>query len=207
MKKKILAFLLTGAMFLGAVPAQVYASAPQESVGIENTEDDQEDFNDQTEDIEEEKTDEEAEQTEETTELEQEQTGTTDEALADKEEGQTSQDETECKDSEQIELPNIEQDAKGRESISSTDQEIEAAKQSAEEQAAPVADKEESLNWTPPTGTSTPFRDNHDRQDSCPFHRLTRLSLHQQHRSLLCRRNFRYIHRQSGRTEEFPIHS
>ncbi len=152
MKKKILAFLLTGAMFLGAVPAQVYASAPQESVGIENTEDDQEDFNDQTEDIEEEKTDEEAEQTEETTELEQEQTETTDEALADKEEGQTSQDETECKDSEQIELPNIEQDAKGRESISSTDQEIEAAKQSAEEQAAPVADKEESLNWTPPTG-------------------------------------------------------
>lgn len=158
MKKRILAFLLTGAMLMGTVPAEAYAAALQEPVGI--AEDDQKDLHDQIEDLETEIIDEQAEQTEEEkTEIQKEQTETTDENPAEKEEGeQTSQEETESKASEEIELPNMEQDDKSRETIPSTDQEIEAAQenqaeqQSAEDEAEPMADEEAILNWTPPVG-------------------------------------------------------
>lgn len=158
MKKRILAFFLTGAMLIGTVPAQAYAAAPQEPVGV--AENDQKDLHDQIEDIETEIIDEQAEQTEdEKTEIEKEQTETTDENPAEKEEGeQTSQEETESKASEEIGLPNIEQDAKSRETIPNTDQEIEAVQenqaepQSAEDEVVPLVDEEAILNWSPPTG-------------------------------------------------------
>ena len=158
MKKRILAFLLTGAMLLGTVSTEAYAAVPQEPVGV--VEDSQKDFDEQPEETDTEKIDAQKDQTaEKTTEIGKESTEKTDEDLAEREaDEQAAQEETENEANDEIEPPNIEQDAKSGESTN-TDQEIEAAKenqaqqQSAEDegiQEVPSADEEAILNWTPP---------------------------------------------------------
>ena len=158
MKKRILAFLLTGAMLLGTVSTEAYAAVPQEPVGV--VEDSQKDFDEQPEETDTEKIDAQKDQTaEKTTEIGKESTEKIDEDLAEREaDEQAAQEETENEANDEIEPPNIEQDAKSGESTN-TDQEIEAAKenqaqqQSAEDegiQEVPSADEEAILNWTPP---------------------------------------------------------